>query len=280
MQLAGRAITAPRALVLLLLAGSLAFAALAHGSVSQPPLLNAREALLVDANTGARLFALHPNREVAIASTTKLMTAYVTLEDEPLNRMLRERYYDATAGESLAGLAVGYRYSVADLLRAMLLPSGNDVAYSLALDVAGTIPDFVEQMNAAALKLGLTHTHFSTPIGLDTPDNYSSAVDLETLSFALMRDPFFAAVVRERSAYLPHGDEVDNTNDLLAYPFVVGIKTGHTQDAGYCLVGAASWHGVHLISVVLGDPTEADRDSDTLALLRYGLSLYHREPPS
>jgi D-alanyl-D-alanine carboxypeptidase (penicillin-binding protein 5/6) len=91
-----------------------------------------------------------------------------------------------------------------------------------------------------------------------------------------MRDPFFAAVVRERDAYLPHGVEVDNTNDLLAYPFVTGIKTGHTLDAGYCLVGAASWHGVHLISVVLGDPDEADRDDDTLALLRYGLHLYHR----
>ena len=255
----------------------LALCALAANAGARPSLqLAAKEALLVDTDTGTTLFALHPNREVPIASTTKLMTAYVTLEFETLSQIVVERPYDADDGadQSLAGLPVGAHYSIADMLRAMLLPSGNDVAHSLALDVGGTRRHFLALMNAAARKLGLTHTHYTTPVGLDTAGNYSSADDLETLAVALMRDPFFAAVVRERSAYLPHGIEVNNTNDLLAYDFIVGIKTGHTLDAGYCLVGAASRDGVHLISVVLGDPSEAARDDDTLTLLRYGLHLY------
>jgi len=244
--------------------------------VKPPPALAAREAILIETDNGSTVYALHPDRKVAIASTTKLMTAYVTLEFEALTHKLVEQPYDAGPGESLAHLPAGARYSVADLLRAMLLPSGNDVAHSLAIDVGGTTGHFVSLMNAAAAKLGLTDTHFTTPVGLDTPGNYSTAADLATLAGDLLHDPFFAAVVREQSAYLPGGIEVSNTNDLIGhYPFVVGVKTGHTADAGYCLVGAASWHGVHLISVVLGDPTDGGRDDDTLALLRYGLYLYH-----
>jgi D-alanyl-D-alanine carboxypeptidase (penicillin-binding protein 5/6) len=205
------------------------------------------------------------------------MTAYVTLEYDPLTRVLVEQPYNARSGESLAHLPVGGRYSVADMLRALLLPSGNDVAHSLAIDVGGSGRHFVALMNRAARHLGLSETHYTTAIGLDTPGNYSSAADLAALAQDLLRDPFFAAVVRERSAYLP-GAEVENTNDLLgAYPFVVGVKTGHTLAAGYCLVAAASWHGVHLISVVLGDPSNSGRDDDTLALLRYGLALFHHE---
>jgi D-alanyl-D-alanine carboxypeptidase (penicillin-binding protein 5/6) len=190
--------------------------------------------------------------------------------------MLVEQPYDAAPGDSLAGLPVGARFSVANLLRAMLLPSGDDVANTLAIDVGGTIPHFLGLMNAAAERLGLADTHYTTPVGLDTPGNYSTAANLATLAQVLLRDPFFAAVVREQVAYLSDGIELVNRNDLLGeYPFVVGVKTGHTADAGYCLVGAASWRGVHLISVVLGDPSEAARDDDTLALLRYGLARYH-----
>jgi serine-type D-Ala-D-Ala carboxypeptidase (penicillin-binding protein 5/6) len=241
----------------------------------RPPQLEAPEALLIETDLGTTLFARHAERRVAIASTTKLMTAYVTLENDPLTQLLVEQPYDGRPGESLAGVPAGARYSVADMLRAMLLPSGNDVAHSLAIDVGGTTAHFVELMNAAATRLGLTDTHYTTPIGLDRPGNYSTAENLATLAEDLLRDPFFAAVVREQNAYLPDGVEVNNTNTLLGnYPFVVGVKTGHTLDAGYCLVGAASWHGVHLLSVVLGDPSEAARDDDTLALLRYGLALY------
>ncbi|HUB75618.1 MAG TPA: serine hydrolase [Solirubrobacteraceae bacterium] len=246
----------------------------ARAAAPRRPDVEAPEAYLVDTATGQVLYRRRANAEVAIASTTKLMTAYVTLEREPLERNLVEQpYYPDSADQSLAHLPSGVRYSVATLLRAMLVPSGDDVANSLAIDVGGTIPRFVRLMNRAAARLSLGRTHYTTPIGLDTPGNYSTARDLEVLALALMRDPFFAAVVRDASVYVPGAGELVNTNDLLgSYPWVVGIKTGHTEDAGYCLVGAASSHGVNLISVVLGDPSEAARDDDTLALLRYGLA--------
>jgi D-alanyl-D-alanine carboxypeptidase (penicillin-binding protein 5/6) len=240
------------------------------------PALVAPEAILVETDLDTTLLAKHDQERVAIASVTKLMTAYVTLEREPLDRVLVEQEYAASPGESLAGLPAGARYTVAELLRAMLLPSGNDVAHSLAIDVGGTIPHFLSLMNAAAQQLGLSRTHYSTPVGLDTPGNYSSAADMATLAQDLMRNRFFASVVRKQVAYLPGGIEVTNHDAYLlaSYPFLVGVKSGHTQDAGYCFVGAASSDGVHLISVVLGDPSQDQRDADTIALLRYGLSLY------
>ena len=242
-----------------------------------PPEITAQEAILDETDVGASVYSMRADREVAIASTTKMMTAYVTAQSEPLEKKLVEQPYDAGPGESLAGLVPGDSYTVADMLRAMLLPSGNDVAHSLAIDVGGTIPHFVAEMNAAAIKLGLSHTHFATAVGLDTPGNYSSAADLAKLGQVLLQNRFLASVVRQTVAYLPGGIVVYNRNKLLgAYPFVVGVKEGHTQDAGWCLVAAASWHGVHLVSVVLGEATEDAEFDDSLALLRYGLSLYHR----
>jgi D-alanyl-D-alanine carboxypeptidase (penicillin-binding protein 5/6) len=243
------------------------------------PLPAAPAWILVERDTGAVVGSANANEERPIASTTKLMTAYVTLEHEPLTRILAVvPYAPSTAGESLAGLAAGERLSVADLLEAMLLPSGNDVAHTLAIDVGGSVGNFVAMMNAAARRLGLTRTHYSTPIGLDTPgDNYSTVANLATLAGVLMRNAFFARTVARHSATLSDGRVMTNTNDLVGrYPFAVGIKTGHTDDAGYCLVGGGARDGVNLISVVLGDPSEAARDADTLALLRYGLSLFSR----
>jgi D-alanyl-D-alanine carboxypeptidase (penicillin-binding protein 5/6) len=283
MRLARTAIPGPRGSLALCLAACCIIAATparAAEATQRPPAIDAREAILIETDLGKTLFSRHARREAPIASTTKLMTAYVTLEREPLTRVLVEQPYDAGPGESLAHLPAGGRYSVADLLRAMLLPSGNDVANSLAIDVGGTVPRFVAQMNGAARRLGLRGTHYATPVGLDTPGNYSTARNLAVLAEDLLRDPFFAAVVHEPNAYLPGGVEVTNHEGYLyaEYPFLVGVKSGHTAAAGYCFVGAASWHGVHLISVVLGDPTQAERDEDTIDLLRYGLALYHHVP--
>jgi D-alanyl-D-alanine carboxypeptidase (penicillin-binding protein 5/6) len=238
--------------------------------------LPARATIVMQQGTGKVLFASHASDELPVASTTKLMTAYVTLEYEPVNRMLVEQPYTPGSGESLAPVPVGARLSVADMLRAMLLPSGNNVAYSLAIDVGGSVSHFVSLMNSAAAALGLTRTHYTTPIGLDTPGgNYSTAADLATLTRVLMRDPLMRTIVDKPSARLADGIVVNNRNDLVgAYPWVVGVKTGSTQDAAYCLVAAADLNGVRLISVVLGASSEAVRDADGLALLRYGLSLY------
>jgi D-alanyl-D-alanine carboxypeptidase (penicillin-binding protein 5/6) len=269
------------ALACLALAGSAAgAAATSRTKAVPPPALQAREAILVETDLGTTVFARRAQAEVAIASTTKMMTAYVTLQHEQLDHVFVEQPYTPAPGESLAGLTPGARYSVADLLRAMLLPSGGDAAHTLAVDVGGgSLPRFLKLMNATAKQLMLGDTHYTTPVGLDTPGNYSTATDLEKLAQDLLRYPFVAKIVSEPRAQLHSGLVVINRNDLVGeYPFVVGVKTGHTADAGYCLVGAASWHGVHLVSVVLGDGSIAARDADTLALLRYGLRLYHDVP--
>ncbi|HEY5389805.1 MAG TPA: serine hydrolase [Solirubrobacteraceae bacterium] len=250
---------------------------LTAGSALAPPTgLPARAEVLILQGSAKVLFAYNAGEELPIASTTKLMTAWVTLHREPRDAKLVEQSYDAAADESTAPVPAGTTLGLRDMLAAMLLPSGNNVAYSLSLDVGGSEEDFVAEMNAAAAALHLGRTHYSTPIGLDTPPgNYSTPVDLAHLARALMRIRLFRKIVAEPSARLADGIVVGNRNDLVGpYPWIVGVKTGNTTDARECLVAAARLDGVRLISVVLGAPSEADRDSDTLALLRYGLSLY------
>jgi D-alanyl-D-alanine carboxypeptidase (penicillin-binding protein 5/6) len=138
-------------------------------------------------------------------------------------------------------------------------------------------------MNERADELGLDDTSYANPIGLDDPLNYSSARDLSVLARRLLRDRRFARVVDSPSATLTSGARprtIANRNDLIAtVPAVDGVKTGHTNDAGYVLVGSAtSSNGARVVSVVLGEPSEAARDADTLALLRYGLAQYRRVP--
>jgi len=234
--------------------------------------------LLLERDTGTVVYARNANAELQVASLTKLMTAYVTVEREPVSAVLAEQPYAATPGESLAHVPVGTRLALPDMLRAMLLPSGNDVATSIAIDVGGSVPRFVALMKFWASLLKLGRTGFTTPVGLDVPPgNHSTALDIARLANVLLRDPLVASIVDERSARLADGQLVHNRNDLLRrYRWIVGVKTGYTVDSGYCMVGAARLGGVHLISVVLGAPSFAARDADTVALLRYGLEHYRR----
>ena len=178
----------------------------------------------------------------------------------------------------MAGLRAGERLTVRDLLRALLLQSANDAAVTLAVDVGGSQAAFVRAMNARAAQLGLRNTHYANPVGLDERGNYSSARDLVTLARVLLRNRFFARTVDRPRATLTSGARVRrivNRNLLVRrVPFVDGVKTGHTAQAGYVLIGAGERGGVRLVSAVLGDPSEAARDDDTLALLRYGLTRY------
>jgi D-alanyl-D-alanine carboxypeptidase (penicillin-binding protein 5/6) len=267
----------PRAALAIGLLLALAPPARAASPPPVPPVLQAKAAILVERDVGVTLFSHDADRQLPIASTTKLMTAYVALQHAKLDRVLTVRPYTPAPDETVAGLEPGERLSVATLLTAMLLPSGGDAAHTLAYDLGGgSIARFIGWMNSSAEALGMTGTSYSTPVGLDTPGNHSSAADLALLAEALMRNAYFAKTVDRASATLSDGRHVTNTNDLVEdYTFVVGIKTGHTLDAGYCLVGAGSNSGANFISVVLGDPSEATRDADTLKLLRYGNALYH-----
>ena len=175
--------------------------------------------------------------------------------------------------------------SVHDLLLAMLLPSADDAAEDLAYNVGhGSVARFVAMMNRRARQLGLDHTHYSTPIGLDTPGNYSTASDLVKLAeYDLRTQPFFRRAVALPSAVLHTGDEVRvvvNRNDLVGrVPWINGVKTGHTNEAGYVLVGSARRDGMTLLSAVLGTSSEAARDENTLTLLDYGYSNFRTRTP-
>jgi serine-type D-Ala-D-Ala carboxypeptidase (penicillin-binding protein 5/6) len=260
---------------------------LAPGAAGAAPApdLSATAAILVAPKTGQVLYDLNADREVAIASTTKLMTALVTLEHARLGQVFADPDYIPAASDSQIGLEPGERMSVHDLLLAMLLPSADDAAEDLAYNVGhGSVGRFVAMMNRRARQLGLTHTHYSTPIGLDTPGNYSTASDLVKLAeYDLTTQPFFRRAVALPSAVLRTGDDVRtvvNRNDLVGrVPWINGVKTGHTADAGYVLVASARRDGMTLLSAVLGTASEAARDDNTLTLLDYGYSNFHSETP-
>ena len=165
----------------------------------------------------------------------------------------------------------------------MMLPSANDAAFTVAVGVAGSEGAFVGEMNRAAKDLGLENTSYSNPIGLDDVGNYSSAEDLAALSSVLLEDKRFRHIVSQPEATLESGamprTVVTRNTLMLSDPTVDGVKTGHTIDAGYVLVASAKRKGVPLLSVVLGAPSEAERDAASEELLDYGYSLYREREP-
>jgi serine-type D-Ala-D-Ala carboxypeptidase (penicillin-binding protein 5/6) len=248
-----------------------------------PPQLESRSWGVIDARSGDVLASHGLDKSLPIASTTKLMTAYVAMKDLPLEKIVRAQPYEPEYGESLMGLRAGQRISVRDLLYGLILRSGNDAAHTLAIDAAGTEERFVAQMNRYAAALGLSHTHYANPVGLDEKGNYSSAGDLMTLTQHLLRQPAFAEIADSRSAVLRSVHprrRIDSINELLEMaPWVTGVKTGHTFGALYVLVGSGQRHGISLISTVVGAWTDEERFDGNLALLEWCFSQYrHRLP--
>ena len=246
-----------------------------------PALDTAASAILIDARDGAVILQKGPDDRRAIASTTKLMTALLALERARPDDVFTAPPYSALPVESKINLRAGERMRMDDLLEALLLESANDAAVTIAEGVAGSRAAFVREMNDRARGLGLSGTSYANPIGLDDPANYSTARDLARLARRLLRNRVFAKIVNSTSAVLESGARrrvVGNRNDLISqYPFVEGVKTGHTREAGYILVGAARGRlGARVVSVVLGEPGERARDADTLALLRHGLAQFRR----
>jgi serine-type D-Ala-D-Ala carboxypeptidase (penicillin-binding protein 5/6) len=255
-------------------------AAHAQQAASAPPAIRAPAAILVEPATGDVVFGRRIAQHRPIASTTKLMTALLALERMRLGQRVTVVPYAATPAESTAGLRAGERLTAADLLRALLLASANEAAETLAVRIGGSERRFVVLMNRRARALGLTDTHYSTPVGLDRPGNRSSARDLVKLTLILRRNAFFRRVTDRPQATLRSGAQertIVNRNTLVrTWAPADGVKTGHTLQAGYVLVGSATAHGVTVISAVLGEPSEAARNADSLALLRYGLARYRR----
>jgi D-alanyl-D-alanine carboxypeptidase (penicillin-binding protein 5/6) len=267
----------------LLAALALWFVPGAAAAPSAPEGIEAKSWIVIDARGGDVLASHAAKRHLPIASTTKLMTAYVAMKELPLNKVVRAAPYHPIYGESLMGLQTGERVSVRDLLYGLILVSGNDAAHTLAVAAAGSQERFVGQMNRYAAALGLAGTHYANPIGLDEVGNYSTAADLATLTRRLLHDPAFAKIADSRTALLRSlrpPRRIDTLNYLLEMaPWATGVKTGHTFDAGYVLVGSGEKKGVGLVSVAIGAPTDETRFTDNLTLLEYGFSQYRQRLP-
>jgi serine-type D-Ala-D-Ala carboxypeptidase (penicillin-binding protein 5/6) len=266
--------------VLAIAAAILLIALPGSAAAASPPRPDAKAWILIDPRDDSVLAAKAPNKRLPIASTTKLMTAYLALHELKPNQVVTApAYRPSNPAEITLGLDAGERIRVRDLLYALLLPSASDAAETLAVAVSGSVPAFVADMNRTARKLGLTDTSYANPIGLDDPDNYSSAHDLVTLASILMRNPVFARIVNTPSATLHSGEHsrtVTSRNTLLGRAsWINGVKTGHTLGAGYVLVGSGTRGSTTLLSAVLGTSSEYARDQSTLDLLDYGFSLYH-----
>ena len=259
-----------------LLAVSLGALALAvPTSQAAAPRPDARAWLVENGATGEVLAAHAAAARVPIASITKLMTVLVTLEHARLDEVVTVSRRTSQVGESTINLRPGERVTVRGLIEAALIQSANDAAWALAEHVGGgSVPRFVAIMNAKARELGLRDTHFANPSGLDQEGHYSSARDVTRLALVAMRKPIVRNTVRLRSATAA-GRPLATWNDLLGrFPGLVGVKTGHTSQAGWSQVAAARGRGLTIYATLLGSPTRERRNSDLGALLAWGLSQY------
>ena len=241
------------------------------------PALSAEAAALCDAASGRILHGKNETRRLPMASTTKIMTALVTLESLPLTAVIRIPKEAVGVEGSSVYLRAGDTYTVEALLYALLLQSANDAAAALAYAVSGSLPAFADKMNCRAAELGLTDTHFVTPHGLDDPEHYTTAADLAKIAAAALENPDFARIVSTRRYLFTTVERtlpralVNHNKMLLIYDGAIGVKTGFTKKSGRCLVSAARRDGLLLVSVTLNAPSDWD---DHKKMLDYGFSEY------
>lgn len=242
-------------------------------AVPEPPEVSAEAWILYDAAYGLVLAESNADELRSIASTTKMMTALIAIEQGNLDDDVKISERAADVGESEVGLEVGEVLELRQLVTALMVRSGNDAAIAVAEHVGGTVEGFVELMNAKAAELGMENTSFANPHGLDAPGHQSTARDLLTLARAGMEVPLFAELARTRRAVLPEDSAgkvriVTATNRLLTtYEGTIGIKTGFTNQAGLALVAAARRGDRTLYAIVLGS---TDHFGDAQALLNHG----------
>jgi serine-type D-Ala-D-Ala carboxypeptidase (penicillin-binding protein 5/6) len=257
--------------------GDVAVSDMPAESASAAPDLDAAAGVLM-ASDGRILWSRSPDEERAMASTTKIMTAIVALENASLDEPIVVSQRAATIGEAAARLKAGETYPLRTLLEAMLVKSGNDASIAVAEHIGGSVEGFAAMMNDKAAQLGLEHTSFVNPHGLDAPGHYTSAADLATLArYAMANDEFrrmvaLESVVIEASA---GPQELENGNLLIGtLEGATGVKTGWTSRAGYSLVASAERGGIELFAVVLGTQDEMDRFQQAGLLLEWGFVHY------
>ncbi|MDE7231252.1 MAG: D-alanyl-D-alanine carboxypeptidase [Oscillospiraceae bacterium] len=242
---------------------------------AEGPGVSAVSAVVIEAETGTVLFSKNMSEQRAMASTTKIMTAILTIEAGDLDREFTVDSFAIMVEGTSMGLREGDRVSRRDLLYGIMLPSGNDAANAAAVSVSGSVAAFVEKMNAKAGSLGLLNTHFANPSGLDANGHYTTAYDLARLTAYAMKNEIFREVAGCRSKEVEFGNPpykrtLYNSNKMLTrYEGAIGVKPGFTDDARRCLVSAAERNGTTLIAVTLN---AGDDWNDHEKMLNYGFS--------
>ncbi|MCU0836090.1 MAG: D-alanyl-D-alanine carboxypeptidase [Chromatiaceae bacterium] len=266
------------------LAGSAAAQDPASGAeqipIPDPPQLDVKGYLLVDHNSGMVLAASNADERLEPASLTKIMTAYVvfrelakgslSLDDQVL---ISEKAWRTEGSRMFVDL--GKQVAVRDLLRGVIIQSGNDASVALAEHIAGSEATFAELMNTHAKRLGMTNSHFMNSDGLPHPEQYSTARDMALVTAATIREfPDYYAWYSEKEFFWNNIKQPNRNLLLNRDPSVDGVKTGHTKAAGYCLVSSAKREGTRLTSVVMGATGPEARAQASLALLNYGFRFY------
>ncbi|MBN1289885.1 MAG: D-alanyl-D-alanine carboxypeptidase [Actinobacteria bacterium] len=248
---------------------------LPQGKIPGAPFVEARSAVLMDEFSGNVLFEKNAGEQLAMASTTKMMTALVAREQLEPGDIVSITPEAAAVGEQELWLEPGEQISVEDLLWALLVHSANDAAMALAQYTSGSVEGFAALMNEKAAKLGADNSHFKNPHGLDEEGHYSTAYDLALIGRELLSDPLLADMVKCSSHPIPKpGSEIpwtclSHNHFLKKYPGATGIKTGYTLRAGPCLVASACRDGKSMVAVALNSE---HRDEDVMNMLEFGFA--------
>ena len=242
--------------------------------------INSRIAVAYDRETGLKIWGKDEDKKTAMASTTKIMTAIVVIENSNLDDVIEVSKKAAWTGGSKLGLKTGDKISVSDLLYGLMLRSGNDSAVALAEHVGGSVEGFAELMNQKAKELNLRCTHFVTPHGLDNPEHYTTAMELAKIADYALNNEIFAKIVKTKSTTVyinGNPKSINNTNELLGnFSGVYGVKTGFTNNAGRCLVTAVKNDKFNIITVVIQADTKKDRTNDSVKLINYIFNNYEK----
>lgn len=246
--------------------------------VSKIPTINSRAAVVYDRTSGTVIYGKQENTVKKMASTTKIMTAIIVLENGKLTDTVEVSKKSAGTGGSRLGLSSGAKITVNDLLYGLMLCSGNDAAVALAEYTAGSVSEFAVLMNKKADELGLEHTHFVTPHGLDQEEHYTTAYELAKITDYALNIEKFAEIVRTKHYTVTingNSKTLNNTNELLGnLNGVYGVKTGFTNGANRCLVTAIKRDNLDIICVVLGADTKKFRTQDSVKLIEYTFKNY------
>ncbi|ACL74869.1 D-alanyl-D-alanine carboxypeptidase family protein [Ruminiclostridium cellulolyticum] len=241
---------------------------------NQAPRVSAGAAIVMDVQSGRVLYEKNAYKRSSIASTTKIMTAIVALENGSDGEDVIVSKKAASIWGSRVGLKMGKIYKLGNLLNALMIRSGNDAAIAIAEHVGGSVEAFAEMMNRKAAEIGATNTNFVTPHGLDAPQHYSTPYDLALITQYALKNKKFCKIVSTKSSTF-EGNPINNTNEMLSlYPGADGVKTGYTGQAGRCLVTSATHSGWRIISVVLNCSTRSVRAQSSKILLDYAFGNY------